>query len=160
MNDMVTTRTIEAPVSAVWHAWNTSDEVKQWWGPTGFTCPVAEMDVRVGGSSLVCMRAPQEYGGGDIYNTWTYTVVEPETKLEYVSHFTDEKRTKLDPAAMGMPAGIPAEVPHSVTFADKDGKTEVTVVEKGYGSPETAELSKQGMDQCLDKLEVALKAAV
>jgi uncharacterized protein YndB with AHSA1/START domain len=54
---MVLTRVFDAPVEQVWNAWRDSEIVKQWWGPLGFTCPVAEMDFREGGTSLVCMRA-------------------------------------------------------------------------------------------------------
>jgi uncharacterized protein YndB with AHSA1/START domain len=98
--DMVLTRIFDAPVEAVWKAWTESDLVKRWWGPAGFTAPVAEMDVRVGGTSLVCMRAPAEFGGGDMYNIWTYSTVEPGARLEFVQRFSDEHRT---PARSGGP---------------------------------------------------------
>ena len=151
--DMVLTRTFEAPVEAVWDAWTRSDLVKRWWGPKGFTAPVAEMDVREGGTSLVCMRAPAEYGGHDLYNTWTYSEVVPKERLAYVNAFTDARRTPLDPAALGLPPAIPAQVPHVVTFHVLDaGRTEVTVRESGYASPEVVELSRSGMADCLDKM--------
>lgn len=156
-HDMVLTRIFDAPVDAVWKAWTEPDLVKRWWGPAGFTAPVAEMDVRVGGTSLVCMRAPAEYGGGDMYNTWTYTTVEPGSRLEFVQRFSDERRAQLDPAGLGLPPGIPSEVPHVLTFrALDDGRTEFTVTESGYASPDTVEISRGGMAQCLDKLAAAL----
>lgn len=43
-------RTFEAPVTEVWKAWTEKDDVHQWWGPTAFTAPEAEMDVREGGT--------------------------------------------------------------------------------------------------------------
>jgi hypothetical protein len=43
-------------------------------GTCGVYVTQAEMDFRVGGASLVCMRAPAEYGGQDMYHTWTYTM--------------------------------------------------------------------------------------
>jgi hypothetical protein len=46
----------------------------QWWGPEGFTCPVAKMDFREGGTSLVCMSSP-EYG--DLYSNWEYQKIVP-----------------------------------------------------------------------------------
>jgi uncharacterized protein YndB with AHSA1/START domain len=54
--DVVVTRVLDAPVEEVWKAWNDPAYVMRWWGPTGFTSPSAEMDFRLGGSSLVCMR--------------------------------------------------------------------------------------------------------
>jgi uncharacterized protein YndB with AHSA1/START domain len=154
-HDMVTTRTFDAPVEAVWRAWTEPELVKRWWGPTGFTAPVAEMDVRKGGTSLVCMRPPAEFGGQDIYNTWTYATVIPMERLEYVLTFTNADRNPVEPTDLGLPPGIPRDAPHVVTFtALDDGRTEITVQESGYASPELAEFSRGGIEQCLDKMAV------
>ena len=40
--DLVVTRTFDAPIESVWAAWTDPKHVMQWWGPIGFTCPVAE----------------------------------------------------------------------------------------------------------------------
>jgi uncharacterized protein YndB with AHSA1/START domain len=151
--NVVVTRTFDAPLEKIWQAWSQSDYVKQWWGPTGFTCPLAEMDFREGGTALVCMRAPQEYGGGDMYNTWTYQNIVPMEKLEFVQHFTDKGGKKLEPSSLGLPPGIPESVRHVITFKELgNNKTELTVTEYGYVSEEVVAVSKQGMEQCLDKM--------
>ncbi|HVG65858.1 MAG TPA: SRPBCC domain-containing protein, partial [Actinomycetota bacterium] len=80
-HNVVVTRVLDAPVEPVWRAWSESEQMMRWWGPTGFTCPVARMDVREGGTSLVCMRSPD---GHDIYNTWTYERVAPMRELEFI----------------------------------------------------------------------------
>ena len=87
--DVVSTREFAAPVEAVWRAWSDPEFVRAWWGPHGFTSPQADLDFRVGGTSLVCMRAPAEYGGQDMYNTWTYRRIEPASLLEFDLAFTD-----------------------------------------------------------------------
>ena len=151
--DVMVNRVLDAPVEETWKAWRDSEYVMRWWGPTGFTSPSAEMDFRVGGASLVCMRAPAEYGGQDMYQTWTYTTIDPHERIEFVSNFADEHGAHLDPAAMGMPPGIPHDVPHVITFeATDDGRTEMTVTEHGYTTEQARELSKAGMEQCLDKM--------
>jgi uncharacterized protein YndB with AHSA1/START domain len=155
--NVVVTRVFDAPVAQVWNAWVDPGLVMQWWGPQGFTSPSAEMDVRVGGRSLVCMRAPQEFGGQDMYNTWTYSAIEPERRLEYILNFADKDGKKLHPAAMGLPAGVPADVLHAITFKPLDeGRTELTVAEYGYTSDQAHDISKAGMEQCLDKMQAAL----
>lgn len=147
------TRIFDAPVTEVWKAWSESDYVKQWWGPTGFTCPLAEIDFREGGTSLVCMRAPQEYGGQDFYNTWTYSQIDPHRRIEFVAHFTDKDGAQLDPAQIGIPSGVPREVRHVISFRPLDeNQTELTVTEYGYTVEEARDLSKLGMEQCLDKM--------
>ena len=149
-HNVVVTRVLDAPVEPVWRAWSESEQMMRWWGPTGFTCPVARMDVREGGTSLVCMRSPD---GHDIYNTWTYERVAPMRELEFVQRFADSDGKPLAPAALGLPPDIPAEVRHVVVFRPVgEASTELTVTEYGYPSAQIVELSKAGMEQCLDKL--------
>ena len=151
------TRIFDAPLEKVWKAWIEEALVKQWWGPKMFTCPVAKMAFREGGSSLVCMRAPKEFGGQDMYTTWTYEKILPMERIEYILNFSDKDGNKLDPAAIGMPPGIPNDVPHIILFKKiGDNKTEVTVTEQGYTQAETVKLSKSGMSECLDKMAEAL----
>src|SRR5512141_821130 len=94
--DLVLRRVFEAPVEEVWRAWVEPEFVKQWWGPAGFTCILANMDFREGGTSLVGMRAPRELGGQDMYNTWTYQQIQPLQKFEYIVRFTDQSGKAFD----------------------------------------------------------------
>ena len=156
--DVVVTRVFDAPVERVWKAWSDSEQVMRWWGPTGFTSPSAKMDFREGGTSLVCMRAPKEFGGQDMYNTWTYRKIVPTERIEFIQHFADKDGNKVDPAKMGIPPGVPHEVRHVITFkAVGDNRTEMTVTEYGYTSDQAHDLSKAGMEQCLDKMAESLK---
>jgi uncharacterized protein YndB with AHSA1/START domain len=148
--DLVVTCTFDAPVEQVWKAWSDPEYVVQWWGPEGFTSPLAKIDFREGGVSLVCMRSPE---GQDLYNTWTYREIVPMRRIEFVQNFADEDGKKADPVEMGMPPGIPLDVRHVVTFEAKGGdKTEMTVTEYGYTSAQVVEISRTGLEQCLDKM--------
>jgi len=99
------------------------------------------------------MRAPAEYGGQDMYHTWTYTSIDPQERIEFVSNFANKDGTHLDPAAIGMPPGVPHDVPHVIVFktADDNG-TEITVTEYGYTTEQARDLSRAGMEQYLDKM--------
>ena len=152
--DLVVTRQIAAPVEAVWEAWRSSDLVRQWWGPIGFTAPVAKLDFREGGSSLVCMRSAE---GHEIYNTWTYRVIKPMERIEFDSRFADPNGEPVEPSNMGLPPDIPNVVPHVVTFEPAgDGHTTLTVIEHGYVPGPVLEMSRQGQEQCIDKLATAV----
>jgi len=130
----------------------------RWWGPTGFTSPMAKMDFRVGGRSLVCMRAPKEFGGQDMFNTWTYQKIDSLERIEFILNFSDKDGNKLSPAKMGLPPGIPEDVPHVIVFRKLgENKTEMTVTEFGYASQETVNMSKAGLEQCLDKMATSFK---
>ena len=149
--NMTVTRVFDAPVEQVWKAWSDPALVMRWWGPAGFTAPLARMEFREGGTSLVCMRTPD---GHDLYNNWTYREIVPWQRITFVSTFADQDGINIHPSQAGLPEAIPPEVPHEVTFRALDANhTEVTVTEYGYPSEEVAALSRSGMEQCLDKME-------
>jgi uncharacterized protein YndB with AHSA1/START domain len=91
--DLVVTRVFDAPVEQVWKAWSDPEYVMQWWGPEGFTSPLAKMDFREGGTSLVCMRSPDSQ---DLYNTWTYREIVPMQRIEFIQNVSDEEGLQID----------------------------------------------------------------
>lgn len=153
-HDLVVTRRIQAPVERVWRAWSDPDQVTRWWGPQGFTSPMCRMDFREGGTTLVSMRSDQ---GWELFNTWTYRTIVPMERIEFVQGFADRDGHPVAPAELGLPPGIPDEVPHLVTFsAIDDSTTELTVHEYGYPDAGIVEISKAGQEQVLDKMAAIL----
>ena len=80
MNDSTTSkdavvieRTFDASIDLVWQMWTDSEHFKRWYGPTGFTVPVADMDLRVGGRRLICMASPD--GSMNMWTTGEYTEI-------------------------------------------------------------------------------------
>jgi len=158
--DLVVTRVCDAPLEVVWNAWRDGEQVKRWWGPNGFTAPVANMDFREGGTSLVCMRAPKEFGGQDMYNTWTYRKIVPMQQIEFIVNFVDRDGNTIDPTSIGLPPDIPHGVRHVILFRQIDEhKTELTVTEYGYSLDQTVEMSKSGLEECLDKMAASFRTA-
>ncbi|MBZ0304302.1 MAG: SRPBCC domain-containing protein [Anaerolineae bacterium] len=152
-HDLVVTRTFDAPVEQVWKAWTDAEDVMQWWGPTGFTCPLARMDVREGGTSLLCMRAPESFGGQDFYSTWHYREIVPLVRIEYAHNLADADGNPVDPATLGMPPDFPQNQRHEIAFrALNDHQTELTVTEYEWTVGQMMEMSELGMNQCLDKM--------
>jgi uncharacterized protein YndB with AHSA1/START domain len=152
---LVVTRIFAAPVALVWQAWTDPDHLMKWWGPDHFTSPSAQMDVREGGMSLVCMRAPAEFGGQEMYSTWTYTKIVPFQRLEFIQNLADMNGNAVDPAVLGLPPEFPSDVHTVVTLKDLgNGETEMTVTE--YGMPDAStELGRNavlGLNQSLDKM--------
>jgi len=148
--DLIITRIVDAPVARVWQAWTDSDDLMQWWGPAGFTCPLARMDVRTGGTSLVSMSSP-EYGTH--YSTWHYQEIVPLERMVYIHNLADADGRKIDPIAMGMPPDFPQDQRHLLTFrALDDHRTELAITEYDWTVGQMMEMSRMGMEQCLDKL--------
>jgi uncharacterized protein YndB with AHSA1/START domain len=144
------TRDLDAPPAIAWRSWTDPAVLRRWWGPTGFTCPTADLDVRVGGTSLVSMSAPA-WGVPEMFSAWEYTLVQEPDRLEFVFRFVDADGLPLDET--GRPPGVPGEVHHTITFEPLPGnRTLMRVHESGYERAEPLEMSRQGLEQSLDKL--------
>jgi uncharacterized protein YndB with AHSA1/START domain len=157
---VVVVREIDATPGDVWRAWREPDSTRQWWGPTGFTCPRADVDFRVGGTTLVAMQAPPAYGGFVMHNRWTYTALDEPSRIEFVSEFADADGRPIEPAAAGIPPGVPSQVPHVVDLEPlPDGRTRVTVTETGYTSDEARAQSELGQEQVMDKMRALFAPA-
>jgi uncharacterized protein YndB with AHSA1/START domain len=150
--DVVVTRVLDAPVERAWQAWTDPELVKRWWGPDGFTAPVAKIDFRDGGTSLVCMRAPRQLGGQDMYSTWAYAKIVPMERIEFIHNLADQNGNKIDPLKLGLPADFPQDVRHVVTFKAQGAKTEIAVTEIGWTPGQMRNLAELGLGQCLDKM--------
>jgi len=149
-HDLVFTRIFDAPVERVWQAWVDPEDVKRWWGPQGFTAPLARIDFREGGTSLLCMSSPDF---GENYSIWRYEEIVPLRRIVYVHNLADPEGRKVDPATLGMPPDFPQDQRHAITFEPLDeGRTQLTVTEYGWTVGQMMELSRQGMNQCLDKM--------
>jgi uncharacterized protein YndB with AHSA1/START domain len=155
IRDLVVTRAFDAPIEVVWKAWTEPEHVMQWWGPDHFTSSSAKIDFREGGTSLVCMHAPKEFGGQDIYSTWVYQKIVPMQRIEFIQNLADKDGNKIDPANLGLPPEFPRDTHTVVTFKDLgNDKTEMTVTEYNMPTADT-EIGKNaeiGLNQSLDKM--------
>jgi uncharacterized protein YndB with AHSA1/START domain len=50
---------VQAPAQRVFEAMTDPNQVAEWWGPEGFTCPEVTLDVRVGGAYRIAMQPPE-----------------------------------------------------------------------------------------------------
>ena len=151
---MVVTRVFNAPRELVWKAYTDPAYVMQWWGPTGFTAPVCQMDFRVGGKFLCCMRSPD---GQDFWNGGEYHEIVPHEKIVSSMYFSDAQGNKVDPGHYGIEHEAIDGVPDVITFEDLgNGQTRFTFV--GNETMEDAKESGQleGWNQILDKFAAVL----
>ena len=74
------TRMVQAPPQRVFEAMTAPQQVADWWGPHGFTCPEVTLDLRVGGVYRIAMQPPD----GELFHlTGVYIEVEPPSRLAY-----------------------------------------------------------------------------
>ncbi len=129
--ELVITRTFDAPRSLVFEAWSRSERLSRWWGPRGFTLPVCYVDFRPGGAFRFVMRGPdnQDYPFDGFYRE----IVAPE-KIVFTGKVGRD------------------QILTTVTFAESDHKTDVTVHQAVPSEPEYARGQRQGWTESLDRL--------
>jgi uncharacterized protein YndB with AHSA1/START domain len=149
------TRVFDASVADVWALWTEPELIRGWWGPDQFTCPLATLDFREGGTGLVCMKAADNIpgmGGQEFYTRWNYHRIIPFEYLEFIQNLVDAAGDPIDPATVGMPADFPRDIRTVVRFrAAGPNQTEMTVTEHAeFGS--ISVFAQMGLEQSVDKM--------
>jgi uncharacterized protein YndB with AHSA1/START domain len=83
--ELVITRTIAAPRADVFRAWTDPALLRQWFAPLPYTTPVAELDVRPGGASVIVMRGPD---GTEFPNRGVYLEVVENERLVFTDAYS------------------------------------------------------------------------
>ncbi len=140
--DLVLERMIDAPPAAVYRAWTEPALLKQWFAPLPYTTPIAELDVRPGGSSFIVMRSAE---GQDIPNRGVYLEVVPNQRLVVTDAYTEAWR--------------PSERPFMtiiVTFENVNGRTKYTARARHWTKADKEAHEAMGFHQgwglCADQL--------
>mgnify|MGYP001302778254 FL=1 len=140
--ELVLTRIIDAPREKVYRAWTDPELLKQWFAPLPYTTPVAELDVRPGGSCLVVMRDPN---GNDLPNPGVYLEVVENERLV----LTDAYVRAWEPSGKPFMTII-------LTFEDEGGRTRYTARVRHWTVEDREAHEKmgfhEGWGQCADQL--------
>ena len=104
---VVIERTFAAPLKVVWQMWTVPEHFAAWYGPTGASVPMVKMDVRVGGTRMICMEVNTPNGPMQMWFTGEYREVVDCERLVYTESMCDEHGNVLAPADIGMPEGHP-----------------------------------------------------
>ena len=133
------TREFDAPRHLVFKAWTTPDLVKRWWSGRRGRMTVAEIDLRVGGTWRYVMEAE---GGYEVAFHGEYREIVPDERIVSTEVYE------------GMPEG---EALNTVTFAETDGRTTLTVLVE-HASKEARDVHvnsgmEVGMQEGMDLLE-------
>ena len=144
---VVIERTFDAPVDLIWQLWTDPEHFKQWYGPQGFTVPVADMDLRVGGKRTICMASPD--GSMKMWTTGEYVEIAPNERLVYTESMADEHGNVVSPSAMGMPEGHPETTEVTVLLEALDRRTKMVMTHAGIPADSPG---ASGWNQAFDKL--------
>jgi uncharacterized protein YndB with AHSA1/START domain len=140
--ELVLTRLIDAPRETLYRAWTDPALLKQWFAPAPWTTPVADLDVRPGGASLVVMRGPD---GHEFPNRGVYLEVVANERLV----FTDAFSAAWEPSPKPFMTVI-------VTFTEEDGQTRYTARVRHWTVEDRKAHEEMGFHQgwgkCADQL--------
>lgn len=110
-------RTFDAPADLVWQAYTEPELMQRWLlGPPGWSMPVCEMDVRVGGAFRWRWKSDED--GAEFGFHGEFREVEPPKRLVHTEIF--------DPGDLQESMGEGGAV-ITVTFAEKAGQTTMTL---------------------------------
>jgi uncharacterized protein YndB with AHSA1/START domain len=119
--EFVITRELNAPRELVWKAWTECERLMQWFGPKGFTMPIAKMDFRLGGSFHYCLRSVD---GKTMWGKFVYREIVAPERIVLVNSFSDEKggltRHPMSPT-------WPPEMLSTTAFTELEGRTTITI---------------------------------
>jgi uncharacterized protein YndB with AHSA1/START domain len=144
-------RSFKAPRALVYRAYTEPDLVRRWMlGPPGWSMPVCEMDVRVGGRFRWRWRNDQD--GTEFGFAGAYRELQAPARIVHTEGY--------DPGSLGVdyPSGEDALV--TLTFAEDAGVTTVTTL-VDYGSKESRDAAvatgmTDGMEQSYQLLDTLL----
>lgn len=109
--EVLTTRVLDAPRERVFAAWTDPEQIRQWFGPAGFTTETVECDIRPGGRWRFVYTGPD---GRTYDNRMLFLRIEPPQRIE-IEHGADRDD---DPGRFRV----------TVTFdVQGDGKTVLTL---------------------------------
>jgi uncharacterized protein YndB with AHSA1/START domain len=136
---LVVRRHLNAPPSTVFDAWTSPETLKRWCSPGGYTNPVAEADLRVGGKYRIDMVAPD---GRVSRATGVYREVDRPRRLAFTWFWeTNPER---------------GEMLVALDFVPTAGGTELVLTHSQLVSEESRTNHGKGWAGCLDKLEALL----
>jgi uncharacterized protein YndB with AHSA1/START domain len=134
-------RTFDAPADDVFDAWTSAEVIRRWFKPgRDWGTPSAGVDLRVGGTVWVVMRAPD---GAEVGARGEYTVIERPHRLAMTWTFDD------DPSNQQM---------IELEFTEEDGATTVLFVNSNISNEERRGQQYSGWQACFDNFERALAA--
>ncbi len=140
--ELVLTRLIDAPREKLYRAWTDAILLKQWFAPLPYTTPVAELDVRPGGTAFIVMRGPD---GKDLPNHGVYLEVVPNQRLISTDAYTKAWEASEKPFMTLI-----------LTFEDEGGKTRYTARARHWTVADRETHEKMGFHQgwgiCTDQL--------
>ena len=134
-------RVFDAPPALVFDAWTNPGHLAQWLGPTNFTCPSCQLDVRPGGTYRACIVGPD---GATYWMRGVYREIVPAKRLVFTFAWEDD-------------AGNPVhETVVTLTFTPQGKRTRQEFHQSLFRTEQECSEHRSGWSECLDRLDTYL----
>ena len=124
-NEVRIERRFDVPIDVLWRMWTEADHFAAWYGPTGATVEVTEMDLRVGGRRHIAMSMETPNGAMQMWFVGEYREISEPARLVYTESVSDENGRVLSPSEMGMPDDHPTTTEIIVELTDAGAGTDM-----------------------------------
>jgi uncharacterized protein YndB with AHSA1/START domain len=151
--DLVINRVFASSREKLFQAWSDPKLIAQWWGAKTVTAPVVNLDFRVGGLLLYCMRLPD---GQDIWGKGIYKEIVRPSRIVVTDSFADPQGKTVPGSYYGMEEDWPTELLLTLTFEDLAGKTDFKLIHSGLPAGQMMEGTADSWNESFDKLEELL----
>ena len=137
-------KVLRAPRERVFAACIDPEELADWWGPTGFTAPSVDLDVRQGGRYRITMQPPE---GEAFHLRGEYCEVDPPHRLVFTFEWEepdpDDQKTDV-----------------TLSFFDDPEGTTLVLDQGPFATEARHALHEAGWTETLERLEQFLARAM
>ena len=136
-------RRLPAPRAAVYAALTNAEQLREWWGPRGFTTPAIEFDPEVGGSYRIAMQPPE----GDAFHlSGEFQVVEPPVRLAFTFRWEPPDPDDRETLA-------------TLALEEHGIDTVLSLTHREFATEERLDVHRSGWSDSLDRLTELLAAS-
>jgi uncharacterized protein YndB with AHSA1/START domain len=135
-------RSVVAPRQLVFSMFTARNRLARWWGPSGFSAPSVELDVRVGGRYRIEMQPPE---GDAFWLSGEFREVEAPARLAYTFRWEEPDPDDRENLVV-------------VTLRERGQATSVVIEHGPFATEARRSLHEQGWSDCLDRLEATVTA--
>jgi uncharacterized protein YndB with AHSA1/START domain len=134
-------RVLPAPRAAVYRALTNPEELREWWGPRGFTTPEVDFDPQVGGSYRIAMQPPE----GDLFHlTGNFQDVDAPARLAFSFRWNPPDPDDRETLA-------------TLTLEEQGRETAIRLVQGEFATEERLALHEAGWGESFERLEALLR---
>ena len=153
MEQLVITRSFNAPIETVWDAFVNPRKLKDWWSPIGMNSFHISVDLKTNGLFIYCFEDGE---GHQFWGRGEYKEISKPNKLSYLDSFSDPEGYPVPPSYFGMVGDDILNTLVEFTFTQSGDMTIMKMVGENPYDESMSEDMTNGWNSMFDKLDSIL----